>query len=221
MEYFITHFSGESPTCRCAVGKLSDSEKTLFETLTEISSKVDFELQSEEDLIGRNNHDELLKVFEQHLKTDPTRFRYLVYMAGYRKLAKKIRKGVDVVRSRMDSTVGSPLSLEEDQLREDAQKYPPLPTDGKSNDEWMVLPEFAQLAGKPVKDIRTFFAGSKKPVAVQAKQCRYIKCTAGYMKDSIWGQVPKEMKSNSEKSGYFILRKSIPSQFLCPKQKKK
>jgi len=121
--------------------------------------------------------------------------------------------------AKLPDNTASPLSPE-DQLRKEVQDFPPLPTNEKSNGDWMDLPEFAKLIGKNIDNIRSYFSPSKKPIKVTVGQTNFGRCGQGGMEGIIWGQVPPDMKLDKKKTGYFILKTSIPNDFQAPTKEK-
>ena len=224
--------------CRCSVGELTPKVKEIFvgklpnivgkypdltfnctgnpSNFTSIvggklpgftlHSKAEIDLSSIDAKIG---HGELIRKYNK-LKTGHPKPEHVQFIEDCQDIAATI---VEVVGDEPNASIIKNLRQ--------ISSHSPLPTDGKSNDEWVVLPEFSKQIGKPQKYIKIYFMQDRSPDRITVGQNEYGKCAMGYMGDCIWGQVREGMTVGITKPSYFIWKVSIPDVISALKEEKK
>ena len=233
---------GEEMRGRFLIGNWNTEELKWFENKSGIENHPEFSLAPKSNLIKttdtRIEHDDLL---ENH--NDVGRYFGIEestknLIADYIKLAKKIARG----QKHGDSGEGSqqttlpdkivpidsgdtPVNAElpeidddvstflKNKFLKDVQDFPPLPTNGSSNMDWVTLSGFSKSNKVPEKTARAIFSPRRKFIRVEHNGYKYGKSESKGWEGLVWCQIPKEMKSQQNDCGYFFLRESLPDKY--------
>ena len=205
----------------------------IFETNDFEEAECNTAIILAEDTLSDNRRDIQFMHFVKEelslLKTDAADCPHMtqaVSRRGNQELAK-----TELVIANDTVSPSSLLSSREDELRKILQQSPPppLPKDGKSNDDWMTLSDFAneiykakryddKAQSKKKDSVRSYLTPSKKAAKIPFAQKTFGIGGQGYMKNIIWCQKQTSTGSNDAETGYFFLKSSIPSLFPRPKK---
>ncbi|MCL2347652.1 MAG: hypothetical protein FWC50_05255 [Planctomycetaceae bacterium] len=105
-------------------------------------------------------------------------------------------------------------------FRKEVPTLPALPADGESNGDWITLSGFIKSNHVPENTVRTNFSSRRESIIVEHNGCKYGKSETKNWKGLVWCQIPEEMKSKTNDSGYFILRKSLSEPIVTMIEKK-